>query len=132
MTMHEKMLIENFVSTERQERYLNLLQTKNGRVKLRKYIAHFKDLNPNFIKQVHHLQTAAELRDLLESKGAIETCYIISEHSKYDANSMPLQEATDILFNSGIAYFLSCIPGQLAYYEGEENNQRFLLQRSQS
>jgi len=125
--MHERLLIETFVIKERQERYLNLLQTKKGRSKLRSYIAHFKDLNRQFLHEAKNLQIPKDLEELLKSNGGTDTCYVISENSDYDGASMNLAKATDALFNSGIAYFLSSIPGKLAYYEGEERNERFLL-----
>jgi hypothetical protein len=127
--MHEKLLIENFVCKERQERYLSLILTKKGRSKLRRYIAHFKDLDGKFIQEANRLKTSHELENLLKSMGAADICYVISENSKYDGKSMNLSEVTNLLFNSGIAYFLSCVPGKLVYYEGEETNQKFLLLR---
>jgi hypothetical protein len=44
------------------------------------YVAHFKDLNTLFDQEVNYLQTAEELQNLLKSKGAFDTFYIISEH----------------------------------------------------
>jgi hypothetical protein len=44
-----------------------------------------------------------------------------------DMKTLPLLEATEKLFGSDIAHFLSCIPGKLAYFEGEEAYSRFLL-----
>jgi hypothetical protein len=125
--MHEQLLIENFIYKNRQERYLNLLQTKKGRVKFRKYIPHFKDINTQFCRNIKNLNTPGELHEILKSEGASDICYIISEHSDYDSLSMNLSEAIQLLLNSGIAFFLSCIPGKLVYYEGEDTNERYLL-----
>lgn len=124
---HERLLIENFVYKERQDRYLNLIQTKTGRTKLRKYIAHFNDLDSSFLINVSHLQTFQDLYSHLKSKGAADTCYIISEHSDYDGCSFPLFKGISYLFNSGISYFSSIIAGKLVYYEGEEANQKLIL-----
>jgi len=124
---HEILLIKTFVIKDRQERYLNLIATEKGRKKFRTYLSHFRDLNSKLCSSLHTLQSASELHDILKSAGAGDLCYIISENSKYDMRSLPVMDATKQLFNSGIAFFLSCIPGKLAYYEGEDTNQRFIL-----
>src|ERR1700722_10123553 len=124
---HELLLIKQFVIKSRQERYLNLLQTDKGRKKLRSYISHFKDLDKKYCTAAHKLHSYVELYDLLKLAGAPDTCYIISENSKYDMRSLEILEAGKQLFGSGVSFFLSCIPGQLAYYEGEDPNERFIL-----
>lgn len=124
---HEISLIQAFTLKERQERYLNLISTKKGRIKFRTYLSHFKDLNLKYCKVNIINQDANEVYNILKSKGAPELCYIISEHDQYDQKIVPLSRAIMLLFSSGISYFISCIPGQLAYYEGEEVNQKFIL-----
>lgn len=125
---NEFLLIKKFVIVERQDRYLNLITTKKGRIKFRKYISHFSDLNTSYCTALNHLKSSKQLYDILVSKGASEGCYIISENSKYDMIYLPLWKAIQILYGSGMGFFLSCAPGRLLYYEGEENNQRFLIE----
>jgi len=124
---HELALIKSFIIKEKQERYYNLIATERGRKKFRIYIPHFKDLNTKYCTPLHSFPTYSQLHDLLKSEGAFDICYIISENSRYDMKSISLINATAQLFNSGIAFFLSCVPGRLVYYEGEEMNQRFIL-----
>ncbi len=124
---HEQLLIKTFIIKERQSRYLNLIATAKGRKKFRTYISHFKDLNIQYCIPLNSIKSYSQLYDLLKSEGALDLCYIISENSNYDMRFLSLFDSTQKMFNSGIAYFLSCIPGKLAYYEGEEINQRFLL-----
>ena len=126
---HEELLIKSFVIKERQERYLNLIATEKGRKKFRTYVAHFKDLNITYCLPLNKLRTHSEFLSLLKSEKAFDPCYIISENSNYDMKFLSLLNATQNLFNSGIAYFLSFIPGKLAYYEGEEPDQKFLLRK---
>src|SRR5271155_561698 len=106
---HEVLLIKNFIIKDRQQRYLNLFGTERGRQKFRSYLSHFKDLNSKYCTPAHSLQSYSQLHDLLKSAGAGENCYIISENSKYDMRTLPVMNATQQLFNSGIAFFLSCI-----------------------
>jgi hypothetical protein len=51
----------------------------------------------------------------------------MSENTNYDAKMLLLEKALEQLYNSGISYFLCCIPEKLAYYEGEDFNSRYLL-----
>ena len=124
---HELLLIKAFVIKERQERYINLIATAKGRKKFRTYTPHFKDLNAKYCTPLHSLRSYSQLHELLKSDGAFDMCYIISENSQYDTKSFSLINAAMQLFNSGIACFISCIPGKLVYYAGEEGDQRFLL-----
>ena len=124
---HELLLIKTFIIRDRQERYTNLISTKKGRIKFRQYIAHFKDLNYTYCTPLSFIQSDSQLFDLLKADGAPDLCYVISENSKYDMRCSSLVNLTQELFNSGISYFLSCVPGKLAYYEGEGFDQRFLL-----
>ena len=123
----ELLLFKTFVIKQRQDRYINLLATDKGRKKLRSYIAHFEDIESKYSTPLHSLKTHQELVDLLKSKGAPPTCYIIAENSKYDMKTLPLNDAITQLFNSGMAFFLSCIPGKLVYYESENSSERLLL-----
>jgi hypothetical protein len=124
---HEHSLIKAFVNKERQERYLALTSTEKGRRKFKTYLSHFKDFNNQNCSPIPSLSSSTQLYDLLKSSGAPDTCYVICENLKYDMKVLPLMDATKQLFNSGLAFFLSCIPGKLAYYEGEDSSQRFVL-----
>jgi len=124
----ELLLFKAFVIKQRQDRYVNLVATDKGRKKLRSYIAHFEDIEGKHATPLRALQTSQELIDLLKSKRAPSTCYIIAENSQYDMKTLPLNDAINQLFNSGIAFFLSCIPGKLAYYESENSSERLLLE----
>ena len=125
----EKILISTFVTKDRQERYIKLIQTERGRKKFKTYISHFNDFNPGFTTPLNNIHTSLQLYNLLKDANAPETCYIISDHSDYDMKSLPLLKAIQELFNSGIAYIISCIPEKLAYYENEDSNQRVLLKK---
>lgn len=126
---HEYSLIKAFVNKERQERYLALISTEKGRQKFKTYLSHFKDFN-NQPRSIPSLSSYTQLYDLLKSSEAPDDCYVICENLKYDMKVLPLVDATKQLFNSGLAFFLSCIPGKLAYYEGEDSSQRFILKHS--
>ncbi len=61
------------------------------------------------------------LQEKLREKGAPLTCYVLSKNSKIDGLRLPLCEALIETVGYGFGTFLSCIPGRLAYYEGQES-----------
>lgn len=63
----------------------------------------------------------------LKTKGAGNTCYVISEDSDLDAISMDLDAAIAAFCARGMRTIVSCIPGQLAYYEAEYANEICVL-----
>lgn len=42
---------------------------------------------------------------------------------------MNLAEALDLVFMSGYGTYVVCVPDRLAYFESEERDSRYLLQR---
>ena len=66
------------------------------------------------------------LYELLRKLGAPETCYVISD-SEFDGADIDLLEALMALHATGMGSIVSCVPGRLAYYEGEDD--RYILER---
>jgi hypothetical protein len=64
---------------------------------------------------------------LLKAKGAPAICWVISEDVSRDGLEYPLSEALQHAIGSGIGNVISCIPGQLCYFEDED--QQLLLER---
>jgi hypothetical protein len=56
----------------------------------------------------------------LKSKGAGLTCWVISEDPDIDGREIDLRTALEKVSGRGIGTVLSCIPGKLAYFEGED------------
>lgn len=107
-----------------------LLNSAKGRAKLRARLAHLSDLDAAYVRQMAPSgQNAADIINQLKKSGAPDECHIIAEHPDYDQKLMPLEDAFAQLFASGIAYFISCLPGKLAYYEGETMHERYILRK---
>ena len=66
------------------------------------------------------------VRAELVARNAPNECYVISNDSRYDGMTMQLDEALDRVGEGSI---LLCIPGQLAYYEGEDSSECWIVQR---
>lgn len=93
-------------------------------------LAHFNSLDPRWIvpldpKKLFPEQIAA----ILTRKGAPSVCRITSEDSKRDGQELPLLEALKDIVGCQMGTILTCIPGKLAYYEGEEMGNRWILER---
>jgi hypothetical protein len=128
---HSSALIRAFIAPERQERYLGLLTSSRGRDKLRARLAHLRDLDQRFVSSPpSDEQTPSRLAALLRARGAPEECVLLAEDAALDGRRLPLAEALSRVVGRGMGAFLSCIPGRLAFYEGEEPGQRYILERA--
>jgi hypothetical protein len=124
----EEATLRAFIRRTRVERYVALLRTRTRRKKLIREI-HDLDLDSRFVFTVApNDQTPERVYELLRRCGAPEDCYVMSE-SDLDGGWMDLQDALDETVATGTATLISCIPGELAYYEGEDMHLRYILQR---
>ena len=118
-----------FLLPERRERFRLLATSEKRRAKLRASLAHFAWLDPRYCTPLAPGVTVEELERLLRSRGSEATCYVFCESREYDGRTMPLVEALDALAFSCRAAILSCRPGRLAFYEGEDPETRCILAR---
>jgi hypothetical protein len=70
------------------------------------------------------------IRQLLEARGAPGTCHLFSEDPDLDGVTLPLSEALEAIVGRGVGTLVSCLPGRLGYYEGEEPGERYILERA--
>jgi len=125
---HEEATIKAFVVPNRQERYLAFLSNPKRRAKFTTELAHFKALDFTYAKIIPAVQqNASSIAKLLTSKGAGQTCWVISEDSEIDAKQMDLQAALRVTIGRGVGTIISCVPGRLAYFEDEDD--RYILER---
>lgn len=82
---------------------------------------------PKYVRPIqpryHHPPDVAHM---LQGMGAPESCYFIG--GEHDGQDVPLLAALEEVVGYGTGTVLSCIPGKLAYFEGEVR-ERFLLVR---
>ena len=124
---HEVALIKAFIVSRKHPRMISLLANQNRRDAIVNKLSHFRDLDPRWAHRLlPSIHNASAIEELLRSKGAPTICYAISEDSSIDGRFLPLIDALTTA-DSGFGTFLSCIPGRLAYFEGEDG--RFLLEK---
>jgi hypothetical protein len=129
--MHpEKALFQAFVLPSKRQRYSELLEMKRGRDKIRFSLDHFKHLDPRFCWKIQPAQqNCAEILRILKGLGAPLVCYVMSSDSDLDGREMGLSDALASVVGRGQGTFISCVPGELAYFEGEEPHERYICHR---
>ena len=128
---HETELVKAFIRREKHDRFLSFLSHPKKRPKATDMLYHLRDLDERYIVQIELNglspdQIARQLRD----RGASKTCCVISTNSELDAQELDLQAVLEEIVGGSDGSLLSCVPGELAYYEGESPNNRCMLQRS--
>jgi len=132
MNDHEKGFVDAFVHPRRQPRHRALLEKPKRRIKFTSLLAHFHDFDDRCITGVPPTDQYSEpILQILRDKRAPDTCWVISEDYRLDGKEMSLVDALDEIVGFGSGTVISCIPGQLAYYEGEDPGRRFILERRQ-
>jgi hypothetical protein len=125
----ESEFINQFISPVKRDRYLTLLRSKKGRRKLLQGLDHLNDLNMRYAHLLpSNTQTIDEIEVLLKKNGASDHCHIISANEELDGSEMLLRDALEQTVGKGWGTIISCIPGKLAYFEGEDADERYILQ----
>ena len=129
----EEAFIKAFIVPAKQDRYLQMLSNPKRRHAFLNRLNHSLELDyaaEFVVKVMPRDQTAPRIEELLRKKGAPDFCHIISSSKKWDGHDYGLREALEIVVGSGIGTVICCIPGRLAYYEGEELRDRFIFAES--
>jgi len=125
---YEQALIAAFVKRSKRDRYREILSSPRLRHKFTSQLAHFKDFDPSYRVPISSNKLFVDiiLREL-QFRHSPSIVVAISEDPALDQKELPLIEALNQIFGSGIGTVLSCIPGRLAFVETED--ERFILER---
>jgi hypothetical protein len=124
----EATLISAFVNPIKRKHLIEILANPKRRHRATATLAHFNDLDPGAIVRLESAaQTPAAIELALRSRGAGETCHVISENRAIDGKTLPLKLALEKVVGQGMGTLLSCVPGELGYYEGESPSDRCIL-----
>ena len=111
------------------KRFLGLLEA-GKRSRVRRDLPHFKHLDARFAQRIPDgEQTKSAILDKLRKKGSPPNRYVFSEDSDIDGQELPTAEALDRVVGFGYGSLISCVPRRLAYFEGEQQNPRYILER---
>ena len=128
---HERRFVQAFVASDRQNRYLGLLATPEGRTKFTEALHHDLRLDPRYAIRLSAGQTRNErIKAVIAALGnaGSESCILISANSRLDGQRLPLPEALAEVVGYG-GTIISCVAGEVAYYEGEETGERYVCRR---
>lgn len=125
MNTHEDAIIRSFIASPRRPRWLELLVSdKRGRMVGK--LNHCTALDERYTTA---LPKDTDVVALLRSKGAPQTCYVLSCDDAIDGQEMELTEAFAKTRDGGWGTIIGCIPGKLAFYYDELGDRRILLER---
>jgi hypothetical protein len=128
---HEEELIRAFIVETKRQRYLDFVSKPKTRKKFLLELAHFKSLDPRYLVTIPpSKQHPKDIAEILTQKGAPPVCWVTSEDRRLDGKEMALSEALCAVVGRQMGTFLSCMPGRLAYFEGEDMGARWILERS--
>jgi hypothetical protein len=130
----EEALIRAFIVPAKRQRYLDKLGSPKARRKfLNENIHHMGDLDERYAEKLDPHQSrdqslVTRIYDRLRERGAPSRCYVIST-GDLDGHEGELHEVLETVVGTFQGTFISCIPGRLAYFEGEWENDRYILER---
>ena len=129
MVPDEHLLARFFVATKR-ERYAEMISKPKKRSKFLAELGHFKSLDPRYQVPLDPKKLFPDhIAAILTRKGAPQSVWVTSEDVHLDGREMPLLKALREIVGRQMGTFLTCIPGRLAYFEGEEMGDRWILER---
>jgi hypothetical protein len=121
-----------FIEPAWRARFLGSLDDRRRREKLLGKLHHFRHLDSRFLEAVPRAQQRSEfLLPTLRSYGAPRRCYLVSNDGALDRSELSLADALGQIVDadSFLATFVSCLPGKLAYFQDEEQGNRWILRR---
>ena len=117
---------------ERQRRRIRALFElgPKGRQKVRQYLDHEMRFDPRHVVPLTGLESLPpRILKRLQESGAPEQCFIVSSDQRIDGREMRLADAIDAVIASASGSCISCIPGKLAYWQGEDIGTSCILRR---
>ena len=118
--------LELFLEPSSRGRFRHALTSARARSKFRAKLAHFAHLDQRFATKVSDKSlVAAKLREL----GAPRVCYVMSEDSEIDGSIIPVEDAIRLTVEADAGSLISCLPGLLGSFVGEEPNDAWILRR---
>lgn len=90
---------------------------------MRSLLDHAIELDPRYVIALPGgEQFSGTIEQHLKAYGAPEDCWVVAANSKLDGRQMPLRAALESVVGMGNGAFISCIPGELGYFEYEHAN----------
>lgn len=125
---HEQALVRAFIIPAKRARIGELLANPRRRETILKTLDHFRDFDSRCVRQIPAAkQSASGIATILRNLRAPDLCYVISTRPDLDSHELPLMDVLNEIHGMGDGTIISCIPGKLGYFEGEDPSDRFIL-----
>jgi hypothetical protein len=120
-----------FIESRWRPRFRESLANGRRREKLLDSLNHFRHLDERFADRLADgHQQPAFLLDALRHLGAPRLCYIMSDVQVLDGLEIPLVRAVSLVIEeASFGTFISCVPGELAYFQDEHPGDCWILSR---
>jgi len=126
----EATLVSTFVNPLKRKHLIEILANPKRRHRATATLAHFQDFDLGAVVPLEGAaDTPAAIESALRSRGAGDNCHVISENRAIDGKTLSLKAALEKVVGQGSGTLLSCVPGELAYYEGQAPSDRCILAR---
>lgn len=124
------MTLCSFVVASRRDRLASVVRTKKRYSELERRLSHGHPWDPRWATRVAVAdQNAEAVERILRARGAPDECHVRCGDAETDGRELELRSALDRFVGSSMGVLLICIPGRLAYHEGEELHDRTVLHR---
>ncbi|SRR5581483_365409 len=131
----ERRFVEAFVTAPKRQRLLDFFASPKARWKALLELQHFNGdiIDARWAEPVTRAESTPEsISQRLRQKGAPDDCYIFSNAPSLDRRSMLLADAIQAVHGVGCGTVISCIPGALAFFEGELFPDEHILHRTKT
>jgi hypothetical protein len=128
-------IVKRFFSKRIQDRVIFELSSKKKRIEALSRLCHNYEntLIPKYMVEIPSPNSDyQEIVSLLKKQGASNECYVISWNGEVDGKHLPLNKALKKVVGYGMPSIVSCVEGEIAYFEAEQeagSPPRFLLKR---
>lgn len=123
---HEVGFVEKFVLPDRRDRWFLMLSEHHTRQKILHRLAGPIDLDGGYVRKLFGTDCRDIAQVICGAQRVLGDCYLMSEAPTFDRLYLPLDEALTRVVGCGLGTVVSCIPGELAFYESEQGG-RYLL-----
>ena len=119
-----------FIEPMWRSRFRESLGNERRRRKLVGQLDHFRHLDMRYATRIlSRQQDAQKLAATLRRGGASDRCWVMSSDEAVDCRALKLRDALAAIDGGEFGTFISCVPGRLAYFHGEEIDERYVLER---
>lgn len=127
----ESKVIQRFIVKSKQDRYLQFVTSSKNRKKPIANLAHFRDLQTDAFELVSGIEEAV-VRQVLAKQGiSPSTCYVISENSRIDTQTLDISDALRVTVGHQMGTMLVFGDAEMLYYESETMKIRYISKPSQ-